>query len=50
VVGIVPESVDLRLGLAASVAAALPQAAVRAVAVVTRWLSEDPAHQTVGVV
>jgi len=42
VVGIVPEAVDLRLGLTPAVAAALPQAAALARAVVARWLDEAP--------
>lgn len=40
VVGIVPELVDLRVGLSDSVSAALPAAVEAAVEVVDRWLAE----------
>lgn len=40
VVGVVPEVVDLRLGVSASVAAALPAAAALAGACLDRWLAE----------
>jgi hydrogenase maturation protease len=47
VVGIVPEVVDLRLGLSDPVAAALPAAVEAAVEVLDRWLAELGAAVTV---
>lgn len=43
VVGIVPETVELRLGLSTPVIAALPLALTTASAVLDRWLAEAPA-------
>jgi hydrogenase maturation protease len=40
VVGVVPESVDLRIGLSASVADALPDAVALAAGILDRWLAE----------
>lgn len=40
VIGIVPESVDLRIGLSAPVTAALPEAATAAIAILDRWLAD----------
>jgi hydrogenase maturation protease len=45
VVGIVPELVDLRLGLSDSVAAALPGAVAAAEAVIDAWLGETSPEQ-----
>lgn len=42
VVGIVPELVDLRLGLSPSVSAAVPEAVRAAVEVLDRWLAQLP--------
>lgn len=42
VVGLVPESVDLRIGLSASVVAAMPQAVAAAVVVLDLWLAALP--------
>ncbi|MEA5153748.1 HyaD/HybD family hydrogenase maturation endopeptidase [Raineyella sp.] len=39
VIGVVPESVDLRLGLSPTVAAAVPDAVSRARRILDRWLS-----------
>jgi len=48
VVGIVPESVELGLGLAPGVALAFPEAVVRAVHVVRGWLADDAPGVTTG--
>ncbi|MCL1838042.1 MAG: hydrogenase maturation protease [Propionibacteriaceae bacterium] len=40
VIGVVPESVELRLELSPVVAAAVPAAAAKAAAVISRWLGE----------
>ena len=46
VVGIVPESVDLGVGLSVVVASSLPEATTRATEVIGRWLNEiDGAQQ-----
>jgi hydrogenase maturation protease len=42
VVGIVPELVDLRLGLSESVASALSEATTAAEAIISAWLGETP--------
>jgi hydrogenase maturation protease len=44
VVGVVPELVDLRLGLSASVSAAVPEAAAAAEAIIDAWLGETAAE------
>lgn len=41
VVGVVPDSIDLRLGLSEPVTAALPAALAAAVAVLDRWLGQE---------
>jgi len=43
VVGVVPDSVELRLGLTPEVADALPAATAAACAVLARWLAEEDA-------
>jgi len=48
VVGIVPESVELGLGLAPVVAVSFPEAVARAVAVVEGWLAEESSENEGG--
>ncbi len=48
VIGIVPESVDLRLGLSEPVAAAIGEATTQATTLIDTWLAGDSAQQADG--